>query len=215
MSWSLTVRSVASTATRSRIPYISASVPTFPVHCRCLHHCTKRWSLVQSVNTQYPPLVSMAARHISTTSLYKAQIPPRCSKYCRRGPGDVFPGNLGRRRRSNPRRRGNLCQPGLQQLLTSRAHPGLDGVHLQHHRDALVGSHCRQYHMSACSLRPPHCLPPEELHQNAQRESTGTVLIATKHFPGVILPDQLCVVLVQPGLLMESHALSLPLCPCY
>ena len=76
MSWSLTVRFVASTATRSRIPYISASVPTFPVHCRCLHHCTKRWSLVQSVNTQYPPLVSMAARHISTTSLYKAQIPP-------------------------------------------------------------------------------------------------------------------------------------------
>ena len=74
MSWSLTVRSVASTATRSRIPYISASVPTFPVHCRCLHHCTKRWSLVQWVNTQYPPLVSMAARHISTTSLYKAQM---------------------------------------------------------------------------------------------------------------------------------------------
>lgn len=79
MSWSLTVRSVASTATRARLLSLPPSVPAHPrkpVHCRCLHHSIRGPSLVQAINTRYPHLVNTSARHISTTSLYKAQIPP-------------------------------------------------------------------------------------------------------------------------------------------
>lgn len=87
MSWSLTIRSVASTATRARLPGLSASVPASPLHCRCLHHASIRGSsrslaqAVYSTTPRYPPhfaSTATAARHISTTSLshQAPQIPP-------------------------------------------------------------------------------------------------------------------------------------------